>query len=69
MTLTKPTTKSQYSEAEVAAEIGVTIDELRTLIKSRIAKGEEEQSNVPAATYQPSDLVMLRYMAKYQQVA
>lgn len=69
MILTKPVTKSQYSEAEAAVELGVTVDELRTLITSRIAQGEEEHNNVPAATYQPSDLVMLRYLVKYQQVA
>jgi hypothetical protein len=63
MILTKPT-KSHYSEAEAAAALGVTVDELRTLVKSRVVDKEEDQGNVPSATYQPSDLVLLRFLVR-----
>ena len=68
MILTKPN-KSQYSEAEAAAEIGVSVDELRSLIKSRIVDREEDLNNVPAAIYQPPDLVMLRFLAQQRRFA
>ena len=66
MILTKPN-KSQYSETEAAAEIGVSVDELRSLIKSRIVDREEDLNNVPAAIYQPPDLVMLRFLAQQRR--
>ena len=66
MILTKPS-KSQYSEAEAAAELGVTVDDLRSLIKTRIVDREEDLNNVPQTTYQPSDLVMLRFLVNQRQ--
>ena len=66
MMLTKPN-KSQYSEIEAAAEIGVSIDELRSLVRSRIVDKVEDLNNVPQATYQPSDLVLLRFLAQQRQ--
>ena len=65
MTPIKPI-KSHYSEAEAAAEIGVTVDELRSLAESRIVD-REDLSNVPAATYQPADLVLFRFIVKQRQ--
>ena len=67
MTLTKPN-KSEYSETEAAAEIGVTVEELRSLVKSRIVDREEDLGNVPAATYHPPDLVMLRFLVLQRQI-
>jgi hypothetical protein len=67
MILTK-TSKSHYSEAEAAAELGVSVDELRSLLKTRIVEKEEDQSNVPSVTYQPSDLVLLRFLVAQRQV-
>ena len=68
MILTKPN-KSQYSETEAAAEIGVSVDELRALIKSHVVDKEEDLNNVPSATFQPSDLVLLRILAKLRPPA
>ena len=66
MILTKPN-KSQYSETEAAVELGVTVDELRSLIKSRIVDREEDLNNVPQTTYQPSDLVLMRFLVQQRQ--
>jgi hypothetical protein len=63
MTLTKPN-KSHYSETEAAAEVGVSVDELRLLIKSHIVDKEEDLNNVPTAVFQPSDLILLKLLAK-----
>jgi hypothetical protein len=67
MILTK-TNKSHYSEAEAAVELGVSVEELRALVKTRIVDKEEDQGNVPSATYQPSDLVMLRFIVGQRPV-
>lgn len=66
MILTKPN-KSHYSETEAAVEIGVSVDELRSLVKSRIVDKEEDLSNIPQATYQPTDLVLLRFLVNQRQ--
>ena len=56
--------KSQYSESEAAAELGVSIDQLRSLIQRHIVEGEEPDTRtLPLASFQPSDLVLLRILA------
>lgn len=59
MTVTRPT-KSHYSESEAASALGVSVDHLRTLIRSHIVRAEEDMANVPTTTFQPSDLLILR---------
>jgi hypothetical protein len=55
--------KAQYTEMEAAVELGVSIEQLRTLIKSHIVDREEDATNIPVATFQPSDLLVLRLLA------
>ena len=38
--------KTQYSEQEAAKELGVTVEELRALIRSHIAESDEDLNNV-----------------------
>ena len=56
--------KAQYSEAEVAQQLGITVDDLRTLIRRHIVIEETEATNVPMTTFQPSDLLVLRLLVK-----
>ncbi len=62
MQLTR-TGKSQYSETEAAEELGVSIEQLRTMIRSHVVDRDEDLSNIPATTFQPSDLLILRLRA------
>lgn len=62
MMVSKPA-KTQYSETEAAEELGVSVDQLRTLIRSHIVEAEEDLTNVAAASFQPSDLLLLRILA------
>ena len=62
MQLTKPV-KSQYSEVEAAEELGVSVTQFRTMIRSHVVEREEDLTNVPVTTFQPSDLVILRLLA------
>ena len=57
------TTKSYYSESEAARSMGISIDELRTLIRRHIVDSEEDMSNCPKATFYPADLVVLKLLS------
>ena len=64
--LAQKTTKSHYSEAEAADALGITVDQLRALIKNYVVVAEEDLSNVPNATFQSSDLLLLRILSGLQ---
>ena len=55
--------KTQYSETEAAEELGISITQLRTMIRSHVIDRDEDLNNVPATTFQPSDLLVLRLLA------
>lgn len=63
------TGKSHYSEAEAAEELGISIMQLRTMIRSHVVDRDEDLSNVPQTSFQASDLVILRLLAKMQPQA
>ena len=67
-TLSRPV-KSQYTESEAAVALGVSVEQLRTLIRSHIVKTDEDMAHVAAATYQPSDLLVLRMILKGMSTA
>ncbi len=56
-------TKTHYSETEAAEELGVSVDQLRSLIRNHIVDTEDEAANLAVATYQPSDLLLIRLLA------
>ena len=55
--------KPQYSEVEAAEELGITVTQFRTMIRNHVIEREEDLSNVPATTFQASDLLILRLLA------
>jgi hypothetical protein len=57
-------TKSEYSELEAATELGITVDELRALIRNHIVKNDTELNSTSLETFHPSDLLLLRILAK-----
>ena len=61
--LATKTTKSQYSEMEAAQELGVSVDQLRALIRSHIAQSEEDLTHVSTASFHPSDLLVLKILS------
>jgi hypothetical protein len=54
--------KGQYSETEAAEELGITVAQLRTMIRSHVVDRDEDLNNVPVTTFQPSDLLILRLL-------
>ncbi len=63
------TGKSQYSETEAAEELGVSVEQLRVMIRSHVVDRDEDLNNVPVTTFQPSDLLILRLLARMQPAA
>ena len=57
------TVRSQYSETEAAEELGITVAQLRIMIRSHVVEHDDDLANVPATTFQPSDLLILRLLA------
>jgi len=55
--------KGQYSEREAAEELGVSVDQLRSLIRSHIVDSDEDLKNVPIANFHPSDLLVLKILS------
>ena len=62
MTIVQPH-KAQYSETEAAEALGVSINELRRLIRHHIVGGEGDLALLSHASFQPSDLLLLRILA------
>ena len=60
---TNPPLKSQYSEVEAAEELGITVTQLRQMIRHHVVDRDEDVSNVPQTSFHPSDLVILRVLA------
>jgi hypothetical protein len=62
-TLSTKSNQIQYSEVEAAQELGVTVDQLRTLIRSHIAQTDEDLNHIAVASFHPSDLLVLKILA------
>jgi hypothetical protein len=58
--------KGQYSEAEAAEQLGVSVLQLRSMIRSHVVDRDEDLNNVPVHTFQPSDLLLLRLLTGKQ---
>jgi len=61
--LATKSSKTQYSEQEAAKELGVTVEELRALIRSHIAESDEDLNNVAVTSFHPSDLLILKLLS------
>jgi hypothetical protein len=62
-TLSTRSAKSQYTEVEAAEELGISVDRLRTMIRSHVVDRDEDVHNIPVTTFQPSDLLILRLLS------
>ena len=55
--------KTQYSEVEAAQELGLSVEQLRGLIRSHIAQSDEDLNHIAVASFQPSDLLVLKLLS------
>jgi hypothetical protein len=65
MPVTRPN-KGHYTEAETAQMLGITVEELRSLVRKHILLNEEDAVNLPITAFQPSDLLLLRLLVRGQ---
>jgi hypothetical protein len=62
-TLPTKANQTQYSEMEAAQELGVTVEQLRRLIRSHIAQTDEDLNHIAVASFHASDLLVLKILA------
>jgi len=56
--------KTQYSVSEAAQELGLSVEQLRALIRSHhIAETDEDLNNVAVTSFHPSDLLVLKLLS------
>ena len=55
--------KLEYNEAEAATALGVSITQLRALVRRHVIQ-EESGPEVPIPNFRPSDLLLLKMLSK-----
>jgi hypothetical protein len=63
-TIITRSSKSFFSESEAAQALEISIDRFRDLVRTHIAQSEDEINNIGTTTYQASDLLVLKLLAK-----
>jgi hypothetical protein len=63
MLLSSPQTKTQYSELEAAVELGVTIEQLHSLIRTHIVDQDMDLSSLSVSNLHSSDLLVLKILS------
>jgi len=56
--------KSEYTAAEAAAALGISLPDLRLRVRDYITPSEEDLANMPRMIFRPCDLLLLRWMAE-----
>ena len=64
-TITTRSSQNFYSETQAAQALEISVERFRDLVRTHIAQTEEEVNNIGATTYQASDLVVLKLLAKF----
>jgi hypothetical protein len=57
--------KVEYTEEEAASALGVSISDLRALVRTHVTK-DEVSSEAPTLTFRPSDLLLLKMLSESQ---
>lgn len=55
--------KVEYTEAEAAALVGISVDELRSLVRRHVIK-DESDAELPVPILRPTDLLLLKMLHK-----
>ena len=60
--------KSEYTEEEAASALGVSISDLRALVRTHVTKDEAERESVeiPLPSFRPSDILLLKMLTESQ---
>ena len=55
--------KLEYTEEEAASALGISIGQLRSLVKTHVIQ-EESGADVPIPTFRPTDLLLLKMLSE-----
>jgi len=55
--------KTYYSASEAAKQLGISVEELQSLVVNHIVGKEEDAKNLPRLAFQPSDLLLLKLLS------
>jgi len=60
--------KVEYTEEEAASVLGVSIGELRALVRTHVTKdeAEKEEAESPLPSFRPSDILLLKMLSQSQ---
>jgi hypothetical protein len=57
--------KVEYTEEEAASALGISISQLRTLVRTHVIK-EDVGMDVPIPSFRPTDLLLLKMLSESQ---
>jgi len=57
--------KAEYTEDEAASALGISVGQLRSLVRTHVIK-EETGMDVPIPTFRPTDLLLLKMLSESQ---
>ena len=57
--------KVEYTEEEAASALGVSISDLRALVRAHVTK-EDAELEAPILSFRPSDLLLLKMLSASQ---
>jgi hypothetical protein len=60
--------KAEYTEEEAASALGISIGQLRTLVRTHVIK-EELGMDVPIPSFRPTDLLLLKMLSDSKPAA
>ena len=60
--------KLEYTEEEAAFALGVSISQLRALVRTHVIQ-EESGADVPIPTFRPTDLLLLKMLSEPRATA
>ena len=60
--------KLEYTEEEAASALGISISQLRTLVRTHVIQ-EESGADVPIPTFRPTDLLLLKMLSEPRATA
>jgi hypothetical protein len=60
--------KLEYTEEEAASALGISISQLRTLVKTHVIQ-EDSGPEVPIPSFRPTDLLLLKMLSEPRATA
>lgn len=60
--------KGYYNENEAAQALGISLEQLRALVRKHILEADDDLVNLPLMSFQPSDLLLLKLLSSGEAV-